>query len=76
MADKTFRCPLHIVQADTDTNLLDNLFHSVNPNLQSSKLFGDLTLLEYFALMLSSMASMLRFEKSSGAICTKSAIFV
>lgn len=35
-----------------------------------------LTLLEYLALMLSSIASMLRFEKSSGAICTKSAILV
>ena len=76
MTDETFRGPEHIPERDAETNLLNHLNVHGQMGIPLEARRRGRTLFEYLVLMLSWMASMLFFRKSSGVIWTRSAILV
>ena len=76
MTDEAFRGPEHIPERDAEANLLNHLKVDGQMGIPVEARRPGRALFEYLVLMLSWMASMLFFRKSSGVIWTKSAILV
>lgn len=78
MAYETIGGGQYIIDTDAKTDFLDDLISRFNhpSHEQNDFQLTKNTLLEYFALMLSSMASTLGFSRSSGEIWTKSEMVV